>query len=36
VVITAVAETNIYISAFLFGGTCETILGFARAGLLDL
>lgn len=34
--ITAVADTNIYISALLFGGTCEAILGLARAGLLDL
>lgn len=34
--ITAVADTNIYISALLFGGTCEVILGLARAGLLDL
>ena len=35
-VITAVADTNIYISAMLFGGPCETILGMARAGLIDL
>jgi putative PIN family toxin of toxin-antitoxin system len=35
-VITAVADTNIYISALLFGGPCEAILGLARAGLLDL
>ena len=34
--ITAVADTNIYISAMLFGGPCETILGMARAGLIDL
>lgn len=33
---TAVADTNIYISAMLFGGPCEAILGLARAGLLDL
>ncbi len=33
---TAVADTNIYISALLFGGPCEAILGLARAGLLDL
>ena len=32
--ITAVADTNIYISALLFGGTCEAILGLARAGRL--
>ena len=35
-VITAVADTNIYISAMLFGGPCETILSMARAGLIDL
>jgi putative PIN family toxin of toxin-antitoxin system len=35
-VTTAVADTNIYISALLFGGSCEAILGLARAGLLDL
>ena len=35
-VITAVADTNIYISAMLFGGPCETILGMARAGLINL
>ena len=34
--ITAVVDTNIYISAMLFGGPCETILGMARAGLIDL
>ncbi|MFO0701652.1 MAG: putative toxin-antitoxin system toxin component, PIN family [Nitrospira sp.] len=34
--ITAVTDTNIYISAVLFGGPCETILGMARAGLIDL
>ena len=34
--ITAVADANIYISALLFGGPCETILGMARAGLIDL
>ena len=34
--ITAVADTNIYISAVLFGGPCETILGMARAGLIEL
>jgi hypothetical protein len=27
---------NIYISALLFGGPCEAILGLARVGLLDL
>ncbi|MDH5195580.1 MAG: putative toxin-antitoxin system toxin component, PIN family [Nitrospira sp.] len=34
--ITAVADTNIYISAILFGGPCEAILGMARAGLIEL
>lgn len=34
--IIAVADTNIYISAMLFGGPCETILGMARAGLIDI
>lgn len=34
--ITAVADTNIYISALLFGGPCEAILGLARAGVIDL
>lgn len=34
--ITAVADTNIYLSAILFGGPCETILGMARAGLIEL
>lgn len=34
--ITAVADTNIDISALLFGGPAETILGMARAGLIHL
>lgn len=34
--ITAVADTNVYISGILFGGPCETILGMARAGLIEL
>ena len=34
--ITAVADTNMYISALLFGGPCETILSMARTGLIDL
>ncbi|MCS6304817.1 MAG: putative toxin-antitoxin system toxin component, PIN family [Nitrospira sp.] len=34
--ITAVADTNIYISALLFGGPAETILSMARAGLIEL
>jgi predicted nucleic acid-binding protein len=35
-VIHAVAGTNVYISAIVFGGTCETVLALARAGVVDL
>jgi len=35
-VIRVVADTNVYISAILFGGTCEAILALARAGVVDL
>lgn len=31
-----VADTNVYISAIVFGGTCEDILVLARAGVVDL
>lgn len=34
--IRVVADTNVYISAILFGGTCEAILALARAGVVDL
>jgi len=34
-VIRAVA-TNVYVSAIVFGGTCEEVLVLARAGLVDL
>lgn len=34
--ITAADDTNIYLSALLFGGPCETILDLARAGLIEL
>lgn len=34
--ITAVADTNVYLSALLFGGPCETILSLARARLIEL
>lgn len=30
-----VADTNVYISAIVFGGTCEAILALARAGVVD-
>ena len=33
--IRVVADTNVYISAILFGGTCEAILALARAGVVD-
>jgi putative PIN family toxin of toxin-antitoxin system len=35
-VIRAVADTNVYVSAIAFGGTCEEVLVLARAGLVDL
>lgn len=31
-----VADTNIYVSAIVFGGTCEAILALARAGIVEL
>ena len=31
-----VADTNVYVSAIVFGGTCEAILALARAGVVDL
>jgi putative PIN family toxin of toxin-antitoxin system len=34
--IRVVADTNVYISAIVFGGTCETILALARAGVEEL
>lgn len=34
--IRAVADTNVYVSAIVFGGTCEAILALARAGVVDL
>lgn len=30
------ADTNVYLSAIVFGGTCETILALARAGVVEL
>ena len=34
--IRAVADTNVNVSAVVFGGNCEEVLGLARAGLVDL
>lgn len=34
--IRVVADTNIYVSAIVFGGTCEAVLALARAGIVDL
>jgi putative PIN family toxin of toxin-antitoxin system len=34
--IRVVADTNVYVSAIVFGGTCEAILALARAGVVDL
>ncbi|MBI1892499.1 MAG: putative toxin-antitoxin system toxin component, PIN family [Candidatus Rokubacteria bacterium] len=34
--IRVVPDTNIYISAIVFGGTCEAILALARASVVDL
>ena len=34
--IRVVADTNIYVSAIVFGGTSEAILALARAGVADL
>ncbi|HWQ68331.1 MAG TPA: hypothetical protein VN494_00010 [Patescibacteria group bacterium] len=33
--IRVVADTNVYISAIVFGGTCEEILVLARAGVVE-
>jgi len=35
-VIRVVADTNIYVSAIVFGGTCEAILALTRAGAVEL
>ena len=34
--IRVVADTNVYVSAIVFRGTCEAVLALARAGVLDL
>jgi putative PIN family toxin of toxin-antitoxin system len=34
--IRVVADTNIYVSAILFGGNCEALLALARAGVVEL
>lgn len=31
-----VADTNVYVSAIVFGGTCEAILALARVGVIEL
>ena len=31
-----VADTNVYVSAIVFGGTCEEILALARSGLVGI
>ena len=31
-----VADTNVYVSAIIFGGTCEAILALAQADVLEL
>lgn len=31
-----VADMNVYVSAIVFGGTCESIFALARAGIVDL
>ena len=35
-ILRVVADTNLYVSAIVFGGTCESILALAGAGLVDL
>jgi putative PIN family toxin of toxin-antitoxin system len=35
-VIRVVADTNVYVSAIVFGGTCEAILALTRAGAVEL
>ncbi len=35
-ILRVVADTNVYVSAIVFGGTCESILALAGAGLVDL
>ena len=35
-VIRIVADTNVYVSAIVFGGTCEEILTLARAGIVEI
>ncbi len=34
--IRVVADTNVYVSAIVFGGTCEGILALAKAGAVEL
>jgi putative PIN family toxin of toxin-antitoxin system len=35
-VIRVVADTNVFVSAIVFGGRCEAILALARAGVVEL
>jgi putative PIN family toxin of toxin-antitoxin system len=35
-VIRVVVDTNVYVSAIVFGGTCESLLALARVGVIDL
>lgn len=30
------ADTNVYVSAIVFGGTCEAVLPLARAGVIEI
>ncbi len=34
--IRVVADTNVYVSAIVFGGTCESILALGRADVIEL
>ncbi|MGH7236835.1 MAG: putative toxin-antitoxin system toxin component, PIN family, partial [Nitrospiraceae bacterium] len=34
--IRTVADTNVYVSAIVFGGTCESILALSRVGVVEL
>ena len=35
-VIPIVADTNVYVSAIVFGSTCEEILTLARSGIVEI
>lgn len=34
--IRVVADTNVYVSAIVFGGTCESVLALGRADVIEL